>query len=65
VLAWNDYPIEASAGVTISLWHDSSDHYSIITKACFTRMGTGAAIASDGKIYDVAVFEGRLPGCYP
>ena len=65
VLAWNDYPVEASAGVTISLWRDSPDHYSVITNKCFVRMGTGAAIASNGKIYYAAVFEGWPPGCNP
>ncbi len=65
VLGWNDSPADRSASVTISIWQSSAEHYSVITNRCFVRMGTGAAIASDGRIYDVAVFEGWPPGCLP
>jgi uncharacterized protein YkwD len=63
VIAWNTYPIDQSADATIAMWRNSPTHYGTITNGCFTRMGTGAAIASDGRIYHVAVFEGHAPGC--
>jgi uncharacterized protein YkwD len=63
VIAWNTYPLEDTVQATIHMWHDSPGHFSVITNRCFTRMGTGAATAADGRIYHVAVFEGRAPGC--
>lgn len=63
VIAWNDHPVADSVNATIQMWHDSPAHFSVITNPCFTRMGTGEATAADGRIYDVAVFEGRAPGC--
>jgi uncharacterized protein YkwD len=63
VIAWNTFPIEQSADMTIAMWRNSPQHYATITNGCFTRMGTGAAISTDGRVYHVAVFEGRAPGC--
>ncbi len=63
VIGWNDFPADRSASVMLSTWRGSAEHYSVITDKCFVRMGTGAAIGNDGKIYDVAVFEGWPPGC--
>jgi uncharacterized protein YkwD len=58
VLAWNNDPANTSAQLAVSMWHDSAGHYQAITNTCFTRMGTGSAIAASGRIYQVAVFEG-------
>lgn len=63
VIAWNDAPLQESAAMTINLWRNSPTHYGIITGCQFTRMGTGAAIARDGRVYHVAVFEGNGAPC--
>jgi uncharacterized protein YkwD len=63
VIAWNDYPTDQTVATTISMWRDSPGHFGVITNRCFTRMGTGAATAADGRIYHVAVFEGLAPSC--
>jgi uncharacterized protein YkwD len=63
VIAWNNYPQTETVQTTIRMWRDSPGHFGVITNPCFTRMGTGAAIAADGRIYHVAVFEGLAPGC--
>jgi Cysteine-rich secretory protein family len=63
VIAWNNYPLDQTVDVTMKMWLDSPAHFGVITNRCFTRMGTGAAIATDGRIYHVAVFEGLAPGC--
>jgi uncharacterized protein YkwD len=63
VIAWNNYPQSETVQTTIRMWSDSPGHFGVITNPCFTRMGTGAAIAADGRIYHVAVFEGLAPGC--
>ncbi len=63
VIAWNDYSAADTVNETLRLWQDSPPHFAVITNPCFTRMGTGVATAADGKIYYVAVFEGRAPGC--
>jgi len=63
VIAWNTYPIKDTVATTVRMWRDSPGHFSVITNRCFTRMGTGAATATDGRIYHVAVFEGLAPGC--
>jgi uncharacterized protein YkwD len=63
VIAWNTAPADQSADMTLAMWRNSPQHFGVITNGCFTRMGTGAAITADGRIYYVAVFEGRTPGC--
>jgi uncharacterized protein YkwD len=63
VIAWNNYPQDKTVDVTVQLWHDSPEHFEIITNPCFTRMGTGVATAPDGRFYHVAVFEGWAAGC--
>lgn len=63
VIAWNTYPVDQTAAATLTMWRGSPVHFSVITNQCFTRVGTGAAVAKDGKIYQVAVFEGRADGC--
>ncbi len=63
VIAWNDYSQDKTVDITVKLWHDSPEHFAIITNPCFTRMGTGVAEAADGRFYDVAVFEGWAAGC--
>ncbi len=63
IIAWNDFSATDTVNEAIQMWHDSPAHYSVITNRCFTRMGTGVATAADGRIYYVAVFEGRAPGC--
>jgi len=63
VIAWNTSPIDQSADMTIAMWRNSPQHFGVITKGCFTRMGAGAAVAPDGRVYHVAVFEGGAPGC--
>lgn len=63
VIAWNTYPVDQTVAATLTMWRGSPAHFSVITNQCFTRMGTGIAIAKDGKIYQVAVFEGRAEGC--
>ncbi len=63
VIAWNNTRVDLSAGMAIALWRNSPQHLGTITNGCFTRMGTGSAFAGDGRIYHVAVFEGRAPGC--
>ena len=63
VIAWNNYPAKDTVQAAIRMWRDSPEHFGVITNRCFTRMGTGVATASDGRIYYAAVFEGRAPGC--
>ena len=63
VIAWNNYPLEETVRTTVRMWRDSPGHFGVITNGCFTRMGTGVATATDGRIYHVAVFEGKAPGC--
>jgi uncharacterized protein YkwD len=63
VIAWNTASVDNSAAMTIQMWRNSPGHYGTITRGCFTRMGTGAAFAPDGRIMHVAVFEGWSPGC--
>lgn len=63
VIAWNDFSFTDTVNETIRMWLDSPLHFNVITNRCFTRMGTGVATAADGRIYYVAVFEGRAPGC--
>ena len=63
IIAWNDFSAADTVNEAIQMWHDSPTHFSVITNRCFTRMGTGVATAADGRIYYVAVFEGRAPGC--
>jgi Cysteine-rich secretory protein family len=63
VIAWNTYLPENTIQATLQMWHDSPGHFSVITNRCFTRMGVGVATAPDRRIYHVAVFEGRAPGC--
>ncbi|MCJ7490876.1 MAG: CAP domain-containing protein [Dehalococcoidia bacterium] len=63
VIAWNNTRVDQSADMTIALWRNSPQHLGTIINGCFTRMGTGSAFAGDGRIYHVAVFEGRAPGC--
>ena len=63
VIAWNNTRVDQSAEMTIAMWRNSPHHLGVITNGCFARMGTGAVIATDGRVYHVAVFEGRAPGC--
>jgi uncharacterized protein YkwD len=63
VIAWNNAHLKDAAAMTVNMWRNSPTHYGIITGCQFTRMGTGAAIAQDGRIYHVAVFEGNGPTC--
>jgi len=63
VIAWNNTRVDQSADMTIAMWRNSPQHLGVITNGCFTRMGTGAVVAPDGRVYHVAVFEGRAPGC--
>jgi len=63
VIAWNNTGVEQSADMTIAMWRNSPQHLGVITNGCFTRMGTGAVIAPDGRVYHVGVFEGAAPGC--
>ena len=65
VIAWSNYPLDQAVPMTIGMWRNSPSHFGIITNRCFTRMGTGAAIAPDGRTYHVAVFEGGAPECSP
>lgn len=65
IISWNDFPSKDSVTATLNMWRGSPQHYSIITNCQFVRMGTGAAIAPDGRVYHVAVFEGASPGCQP
>lgn len=63
VISWNTYPMKDAVSATLRMWRNSPGHFSVIANRCFTRMGTGAAVARDGRIYHVAVFEGLAPGC--
>ena len=63
VIAWNTAGVDQSADMTVAMWRNSPPHLGVITNGCFTRMGTGATFTADGRIYHVAVFEGRAPGC--
>jgi uncharacterized protein YkwD len=63
VIAWNNYGGDVTAQTSVRLWQESPEHFEVITNRCFERMGTGAALAADGKYYHVAVFEGWAPGC--
>ena len=63
VIAWNTFSADQTVPATLRMWLNSPTHFSVITNRCFTRMGTGIAVAKDGKIYQVAVFEGRADGC--
>jgi uncharacterized protein YkwD len=63
VIAWNTYPVGETVAATIRMWRDSPAHFGVIANRCFVRMGTGAAVARDGRTYHVAVFEGMAPGC--
>lgn len=65
IISWNDAPPSQSVKMTMDMWRSSPQHYSIITSCQFVRVGTGAAIAPDGRVYHVAVFEGASPGCQP
>ena len=46
VIAWNTTRSKDTVRVTIQMWRDSPGHFSVITNRCFTRMGTGAAVAN-------------------
>ena len=59
IIAWNNAPPAKAVSMSLELWKSSPAHYGIVTGCQFTRMGTGAAIASDGRVYHVALFEGN------
>ena len=65
IISWNNAPLDKTVPMSIGMWRNSPAHYGIITNCQFTRMGIGAAIAPDGRIYHVALFEGNSPGCPP
>jgi len=65
IISWNNAPLEQSVPMSIGGWRNSATHYGIITNCQFTRMGTGAALAPDGRVYHVALFEGNSQGCPP
>jgi uncharacterized protein YkwD len=65
VIAFDTFPLDQAVPAAINMWRNSPSHFGVITNRCFTRMGTGAAIAPDGRTYHVAVFEGDAPGCSP
>jgi hypothetical protein len=64
IIAWNNALPAKAISMSLDLWRNSPAHFAIITGCQFTRMGTGAAIAPDGRIYHVALFEGNS-GCPP
>jgi uncharacterized protein YkwD len=63
VMAWNTASIAQTVDMTVNMWSNSAEHYSVITDACFERMGTGVAFTPGGTTYLVTVFEGYVPGC--
>jgi uncharacterized protein YkwD len=65
IISWNNAPLDKAVPMSIGMWRNSPTHYGIITGCQFTRMGTGAAIAPDGRVYHVALFEGNSPGWQP
>jgi len=65
IISWNNAPLDRTVPMSIGGWKNSPTHYGIITDCQFNRMGTGAAIAPDGRIYHVALFEGNAPDCQP
>jgi uncharacterized protein YkwD len=65
IISWNNAPLDRTVPMAIGMWKNSPTHYGIITGCQFTRMGTGAAITPDGRVYYVALFEGNSPTCPP
>jgi uncharacterized protein YkwD len=63
IISWNNAPLDRAVPMSIGMWRNSPAHYGIITNCQFTGMGTGAAIAPDGRVYHVALFEGNSPDC--
>ena len=65
IISWNNAPLEQTVPMSIGGWRNSQTHYGTITNCQFNRMGTGAAMALDGRTYHVVLFEGTSPGCQP
>lgn len=58
-IAWNNFPWAQTADQAVVMWENSPQHLENILDCHFTRMGTGVAVAADGKtIYYTMVFEG-------
>ena len=60
-IAWNNYPWAETADRAVVMWENSPPHLKNILDCHFTRMGSGVAVASDGKIYYTMIFEGNAP----
>jgi uncharacterized protein YkwD len=58
-IAWNTWDWSNSAQVTVDMWEASPGHLQNILTCQYTRMGTGVAQASNGRIYYTMVFEGN------
>jgi uncharacterized protein YkwD len=60
-IAWNNFPWKETANRAVVMWENSPPHLENILNCHFDRMGTGVAVAADGKIYYTMVFEGSQP----
>jgi uncharacterized protein YkwD len=65
IISWNNAPLDRTVPMAIGMWKNSPTHFDIIVGCQFTRVGTGAAITPDGRVYYVALFEGNSPTCPP
>ena len=58
-IAWNTWDWSMTSDVAVDMWKNSPPHLENILNCHYTRMGTGVARASDGKIYFTMIFEGN------
>jgi uncharacterized protein YkwD len=61
-IAWNTFPWTQTADVAVDMWRNSPPHLENILNCHYTRVGSGVARSSDGRIYYTMVFEGN-GGC--
>jgi uncharacterized protein YkwD len=57
IIAWNDYPTEATSVVaSMQAWMASPGHHDIIVSTAYNYVGFGAAVSATGKRYYAGVF---------
>lgn len=56
-IAYNNYPVSSSATEVVKAWMNSSGHRANILNTKYGRLGVGAWVRSDGRIYFTQVFS--------
>lgn len=58
-IAWTNGGWSTAAVAAVESWLNSGPHTEQLLKCQYERMGAGAAMAPDGRIYITVIFEGN------